>query len=162
VNDRVPLRGFAGSGPACLRAARSFSKERSRTPKEEPVPPAPISIPGACPRAKALQSEVLHRLPYERARLRWIRISSPRVVPWTLWNGRPVKLADGYPCVRDPLQRFRILADVGLCLLGGMEGSLFVARWEKMAAQVRIARPRIYETLAPKPDLQRFRRCVGR
>jgi len=52
------------------------------TPKEEPVPPEPISYAWSLSRAKALQQEVL--------------VAYPRNCAWTLWNGFR-QMADGYP-----------------------------------------------------------------
>src|SRR6266480_411322 len=129
------------------------------TPKEEPVPPDPISYAWSLPRAKAIQPEVLiayqmngrdlspdHGFPVRRNCAR------------TLWNGFG-QVADGYPSRTQAVSR--LLADIGLCLLGFDGWKAGAAPVGRNAAQVRNRATACLRDASPEPYLHRFRRCMG-
>jgi DMSO/TMAO reductase YedYZ molybdopterin-dependent catalytic subunit len=116
------------------------------TPKEEPVPPAPISYARSVPRAKAIQPEVL--IAYQM-------------------NGRDLPLDHGYPvraivpghygmasvkwlahiqAVREPFRGYWQTSDYGYW--GDLDGKPVRRALGEMKLKSEIARPRVYETLA--------------
>jgi DMSO/TMAO reductase YedYZ molybdopterin-dependent catalytic subunit len=117
------------------------------TPKEEPVPPGPVSYARSLPRDKATQREVL--IAYQM-------------------NGRDLPLDHGYPvravvpghygmasvkwlthvqAVREPFRGYWQTSDYGYWdYLDGMPVRLALG---EMKLKSEIARPRVYETLAP-------------
>jgi DMSO/TMAO reductase YedYZ molybdopterin-dependent catalytic subunit len=117
------------------------------TPKEEPVPPGPISYARSLPRDKALQPEVL--IAYQM-------------------NGRDLPLDHGYPvravvpghygmasvkwlthvlAVREPFQGYWQTSDYGYW--DYLDGKPVRRALGEIKVKSEIARPRVYETLAP-------------
>src|SRR5258707_7116903 len=134
--DRGTPARVAGAGwPSwrCLRdrARRSGSRDterRARASRTDIVYLEPAASQGTSVGSP-------DRLPDERARASaGSRISSPRNCPWTLWNGVR-EVADGCPGGTRAVSR--ILADVGLCLLGRDGRKAFSAGVGRNAAQVR-------------------------
>jgi DMSO/TMAO reductase YedYZ molybdopterin-dependent catalytic subunit len=117
------------------------------TPAEQPIPPGPVSYSRSLPREKALRREVL--IAYQM-------------------NGRDLPLDHGYPvravvpghygmasvkwlthvhAVREPFQGYWQTSDYGYW---DYQGGLPVRRaLAEMKLKSEIARPRVYETLAP-------------
>jgi DMSO/TMAO reductase YedYZ molybdopterin-dependent catalytic subunit len=117
------------------------------TPKEEPVPPGPISYARSLPRDKALQREVL--IAYQM-------------------NGRDLPLHHGYPvraivpghygmasvkwltriqAVREPFRGYWQTSDYGYW--DELDGKPVRRALGEMKLKSEIVRPRVYETLAP-------------
>ena len=117
------------------------------TPKEEPVPPGPISYARSVPRHKALQREVL--IAYQM-------------------NGRDLPQDHGYPvralvpghygmasikwltrihALREPFQGYWQTSDYGYW--DRLDGMPVRRALREMKVKSEIARPRLYETLAP-------------
>jgi DMSO/TMAO reductase YedYZ molybdopterin-dependent catalytic subunit len=117
------------------------------TPKEEPVPPGPISYARSVPRDKAMQREVL--IAYQM-------------------NGRDLPLDHGYPvraivpghygmasvkwlthvhAVREPFRGYWQTSDYGYW--DYLDGKPVRRALGEMQLKSEIARPRVYETLAP-------------
>jgi DMSO/TMAO reductase YedYZ molybdopterin-dependent catalytic subunit len=124
-----------------------FEGADSGTPTEEPIPPGPISYARSLPRDKALRQEVL--IAYQM-------------------NGRDLPLDHGYPvraivpghygmasvkwltriqAVREPFRGYWQTSDYGYWeYLDGMPVRRALG---EMKVKSQIARPRVYETLAP-------------
>jgi len=117
------------------------------TPKEEPVPPGPVSYARSLPRDKAIQREVL--IAYQM-------------------NGRDLPLDHGYPvravvpghygmasvkwlthvqAVREPFRGYWQTSDYGCW--DYLDGKPVRRALGEMKLKSEIARPRVYETLAP-------------
>src|SRR5438874_2084839 len=117
------------------------------TPKEEPVPPGPITYARSLPRDKAIQREVL--IAYQM-------------------NGRDLPLDHGYPvravvpghygmasvkwlthvhAVREPFRGYWQTSDYGYW--DNLDGKPVRRALGEMMLKCEIARPRVYETLAP-------------
>jgi DMSO/TMAO reductase YedYZ molybdopterin-dependent catalytic subunit len=117
------------------------------TPKEEPLPPGPISYARSLPRDKAIQREVL--IAYQM-------------------NGRDLPLDHGYPvravvpghygmasvkwlthvhAVREPFRGYWQTSDYGYW--ADLDGKPVRRALGEMKLKSEIARPRVYETVAP-------------
>jgi DMSO/TMAO reductase YedYZ molybdopterin-dependent catalytic subunit len=117
------------------------------TPKEEPVPPGPVSYARSLPRGKAIQPEVL--IAYQM-------------------NGRDLPLDHGYPvravvpghygvasvkwlthvhAVREPFRGYWQTSDYGYW--DYLDGKPVRRALGEMKVKSEIVRPRVYETLAP-------------
>jgi DMSO/TMAO reductase YedYZ molybdopterin-dependent catalytic subunit len=144
----VPLRALLERAGLDEEACEIVLEGADRgTPTEEPVPPGPISYARSLPRDKAIQREVL--IAY-------------------LMNGRDLPLDHGYPvravvpghygmasvkwlthvqAVREPFRGYWQTSDYGYW--DYLDGKPVRRALGEMKLKSEIARPRVYETLAP-------------
>src|SRR6266550_4603875 len=85
-------------------------------------------------------------------------MSGARNCARTLWNGFG-QVADGYPSRTQAVSR--LLADIGLCLLGFDGWKAGAAPIGRNAAQVRNRATTCLRDASPEPYLHGFRRCMG-
>ncbi|HEY3655340.1 MAG TPA: sulfite oxidase [Steroidobacteraceae bacterium] len=117
------------------------------TPKEEPVPPNPISYARSLPRDKALQGEVL--IAYEmngRDLSRDHGFPVRAVVPGH-YGMASVKWLTGIQAVREPFHGYWQTTDYGYW--DSTDGKPVRRALGEMKLKSEIARPRVYETLFP-------------
>jgi DMSO/TMAO reductase YedYZ molybdopterin-dependent catalytic subunit len=117
------------------------------TPKEEPVPPNPISYARSLPRDKALQGEVL--IAYEmngRDLSRDHGFPLRAVVPGH-YGMASVKWLTGIQAVREPFHGYWQTTDYGYW--DSTDGKPVRRALGEMKLKSEIARPRVYETLFP-------------
>src|SRR5258707_11548607 len=144
----VPLRALlerAGlAGDACEIVLEGADRG---TPKEEPVPPAPISYTWSLPRAKALQSEVLIAYQMNGRELPLDHGFPVRAIVPGHYGMASVKWLTGIQAVREPFHGYWQTSDYAYW--AGMEGKPVRRALGEMQLKSQIARPRVYETLAP-------------
>jgi DMSO/TMAO reductase YedYZ molybdopterin-dependent catalytic subunit len=144
----VPLRALlerAGlAGDACEIVLEGADRG---TPKEEPVPPAPISYTWSLPRAKALQSEVLIAYQMNGRELPLDHGFPVRAIVPGHYGMASVKWLTGIQAVREPFHGYWQTSDYAYW--AEMEGKPVRRALGEMQLKSEIARPRIYETLAP-------------
>jgi DMSO/TMAO reductase YedYZ molybdopterin-dependent catalytic subunit len=117
------------------------------TPKEEPVPPEPISYAWSLPRAKAIRPEVLiayqmngHDLPRDHG------FPVRAVVPG-YYGMSSVKWLTRIQAVREPFHGYWNTSDYGYW--ASMDGMPVRRPLGEMQLKSEIARPRVYETVMP-------------
>jgi len=125
-NDRGALRALLERAGLAEDACEIVLEGADRgTPKEEPVPPVPISYTWGLPRAKALRSEVLIAYQMNGRELPRIMDFQSAQLSWTLRNGIR-EVADGYPGRTRAVSR--LLADVDYAYWARWMASPFGAR----------------------------------
>jgi DMSO/TMAO reductase YedYZ molybdopterin-dependent catalytic subunit len=117
------------------------------TPKEEPVPPAPISYTWSLPRAKALRSEVLIAYQMNGRELPLDHGFPVRAIVPGHYGMASVKWLTGIQAVREPFHGYWQTSDYAYW--AEMEGKPVRRALGEMQLKSEIARPRVYETLAP-------------
>jgi DMSO/TMAO reductase YedYZ molybdopterin-dependent catalytic subunit len=144
----VPLRALLERAGLAEDAREIVLEGADRgTPKEEPLPPGPISYAWSVPRAKAMAPEVL--------------------IAWAM-NGRDLSPDHGFPvraivpghygmasvkwlthiqAVREPFHGYWQTSDYAYW--ASMDGKPVRRALGEMKLKSEIARPRVYETLAP-------------
>jgi DMSO/TMAO reductase YedYZ molybdopterin-dependent catalytic subunit len=117
------------------------------TPKEEPVPPNPISYARSLPRDKALQREVLIAYKMNGCDLSRDHGFPVRAVVPGHYGMASVKWLTGIQAVREPFHGYWQTTDYGYW--DSIDGKPVRRALGEMKLKSEIARPRVYETLVP-------------
>lgn len=117
------------------------------TPKEEPMPPVPISYAWGLPRTKALRSEVLIAYQMNGRELPPDHGFPVRAIVPGHYGMASVKWLTGIQAVREPFHGYWQTSDYAYW--AEVEGKPVRRALGEMQLKSQIARPRIYETLAP-------------
>ena len=117
------------------------------TPKEEPVPPEPISYAWSLPRAKAIRPEVLIAYQMNGRDLPRDHGFPVRAVVPGYYGMSSVKWLTGIQAVREPFHGYWSTSDYGYW--ASMDGMPVRRPLGEMQLKSEIARPRVYETLIP-------------
>src|SRR5258705_1123176 len=144
----VPLRALlerAGlEEDACEIVLEGADREM---PKEEPVPPEPISYAWILPRAKAIQPEVLIAYQMNGRDLSPDHGFPVRAIVPGHYGMASVKWLTGIWAVREPFHGYWQTSDYAYW--ASMDGKPVRRPLGEMQLKSEIARPRVYETLAP-------------
>jgi DMSO/TMAO reductase YedYZ molybdopterin-dependent catalytic subunit len=116
-------------------------------PKEEPVPPESISFAWSLPRAKAIQPEVLIAYQMNGRDLPRDHGFPARAIVAGHYGMASVKWLTGIQAVREPFHGYWQTSDYAYW--ASMEGKPVRRPLAEMQIKSEIARPRVYETLAP-------------
>jgi DMSO/TMAO reductase YedYZ molybdopterin-dependent catalytic subunit len=117
------------------------------TPKEEPVPPGPISYARSVPRIKAMQREVLIAYQMNGRDLPQEHGYPMRAVVPGHYGMASVKWLTGIHAVREPFHGYWQTSDYGYW--DRLDGKPVRRALGEMKVKSEIARPSLYETLAP-------------
>jgi DMSO/TMAO reductase YedYZ molybdopterin-dependent catalytic subunit len=117
------------------------------TPKEEPVPPEPISYAWSLPRAKAIQPEVLIAYQMNGRDLSPDHGFPVRAIVSGHYGMASVKWLTGIRAVREPFHGYWQTTDYAYW--ASMDGKPVRRPLGEMKLKSEIARPRVYETLVP-------------
>jgi DMSO/TMAO reductase YedYZ molybdopterin-dependent catalytic subunit len=117
------------------------------TPKEEPLPPDPISYAWSLPRAKAIQPEVLIAYQMNGRDLSPDHGYPVRAIVPGHYGMASVKWLTRIQAVREPFRGYWGTSDYAYW--ASMEGKPVRRALGEMKIKSEIARPRVYETLAP-------------
>ncbi|MGF6311633.1 DMSO/TMAO reductase YedYZ molybdopterin-dependent catalytic subunit [Bradyrhizobium sp. i1.8.4] len=117
------------------------------TPKEEPVPPEPISYAWSLPRAKAIRPEVLIAYQMNGRDLPRDHGFPVRAVVPGYYGMSSVKWLTRIQAVREPFRGYWNTSDYGYW--ASMEGMPVRRALGEMQLKSEIARPRVYETVIP-------------
>jgi DMSO/TMAO reductase YedYZ molybdopterin-dependent catalytic subunit len=117
------------------------------TPKEEPVPPEPISYAWSLPRAKAIQPEVLIAYQMNGRDLSPDHGFPVRAIVPGHYGMASVKWLTGIQAVREPFHGYWQTSDYAYW--SSMNGKPVRRALGEMQLKSQIARPRVYETLVP-------------
>jgi DMSO/TMAO reductase YedYZ molybdopterin-dependent catalytic subunit len=117
------------------------------TPKEEPVPPVPISYTWSLPRAKALRPEVLIAYQMNGRDLPQDHGFPVRAIVPGYYGMASVKWLTGIHAVREPFHGYWQTSDYAYW--ASMDGKPVRRPLGEMQLKSEIARPRVYETLVP-------------
>jgi DMSO/TMAO reductase YedYZ molybdopterin-dependent catalytic subunit len=117
------------------------------TPKEEPMPPAPISYTWSLSRTKALRSEVLIAYQMNGRELPRDHGFPVRAIVPGHYGMASVKWLTGIQAVREPFHGYWNTSDYASWAM--MDGKPVRRALGEMQLKSQIARPRVYETLAP-------------
>jgi DMSO/TMAO reductase YedYZ molybdopterin-dependent catalytic subunit len=144
----VPLRSLLERADLAADACEIVLEGSDRgTPKEEPVPPTPISYARSLPRAKALQPEVLIAYAMNGRDLTQDHGFPVRAIVPGHYGMASVKWLTGIQAVREPFQGYWQTSDYAYW--ASMDGRPVRRALGEMKLKSEIARPRVYETLAP-------------
>ena len=117
------------------------------TPKEEPVPPEPISYAWSLPRAKAIQPEVLIAYQMNGRDLSPDHGFPVRAIVPGHYGMASVKWLTGIRAVPEPFHGYWNTSDYAYW--ASMDGNPVRRALGEMQLKSEIARPRVYETLIP-------------
>jgi DMSO/TMAO reductase YedYZ molybdopterin-dependent catalytic subunit len=117
------------------------------TPKEEPVPPRPVSYARSLPRSKAVQREVLIAYRMNGCDLPLDHGYPVRAVVPGHYGMASVKWLTRIHAVREPFRGYWQTSDYGYW--DDLDGKPVRRALGEMKLKSEIARPRVYETLAP-------------
>src|SRR6266436_2308833 len=117
------------------------------TPKEEPVPPGTISYARSLPRNKAVQREVLIAYQMNGRELPRDHGFPVRAIVPGHYGMASVKWLTGIQAVREPFRGYWLTSDYAYW--ASMDGKPVRRPLGEMQLKSEIARPRVYETLAP-------------
>jgi DMSO/TMAO reductase YedYZ molybdopterin-dependent catalytic subunit len=117
------------------------------TPKEEPLPPGPISYAWSVPRAKAIQPEVLIAYQMNGRDLPQDHGFPVRAIVPGHYGMASVKWLTRIQAVREPFHGYWQVSDYAYWV--SMDGKPVRRALGEMKLKSEIARPRVYETLAP-------------
>ena len=117
------------------------------TPKEEPVPPEPISYAWSLPRAKAIRPEVLIAYQMNGRDLPRDHGFPVRAVVPGYYGMSSVKWLTRIQAVREPFHGYWNTSDYGYW--ASMDGMPVRRPLGEMQLKSEIARPRVYETVIP-------------
>src|SRR3954470_14077027 len=144
----VPLRALLERAGLAEDACEIVLEGADRgTPKEEPVPPVPISYTWGLPRAKALRSEVLIAYQMNGRELPRDHGFPVRAIVPGHYGMASVKWLTGIQAVREPFHGYWQTTDYAYWAL--MDGKPVRRPLGEMQLKSQIARPRVCETLAP-------------
>src|SRR5207253_3918130 len=117
------------------------------TPKEEPVPPGPSSYTSSLPRAKAIQPVVLTAYQMNGRDLPQDHGLPVRAIVPGHYGMASVKWLTGIHAVREPFHGYWQTSDYAYW--ASMDGKPVRRPLGEMKLKSEIARPRVYETVAP-------------
>src|SRR5712672_3507182 len=117
------------------------------TPKEEPVPPEPISFAWSLPRAKAIQPEVLIAYQMNGRDLPRDHGFPARAIVPGHYGMASVKWLTHIQAVREPFHGYWLTSDYAYWAF--FDGKPVRRPLGEMKLKSEITRPRVYETLAP-------------
>jgi DMSO/TMAO reductase YedYZ molybdopterin-dependent catalytic subunit len=117
------------------------------TPKEEPVPPEPISYAWSVPRAKAIRPEVLIAYRMNGRDLPQDHGYPVRAIVPGHYGMASVKWLTRIQAVREPFHGYWNTSDYGYW--ASMDGMPVRRPLGEMQLKSEIARPRVYETVIP-------------
>jgi Oxidoreductase molybdopterin binding domain len=117
------------------------------TPKEEPLPPDPISYAWSLPRAKAIQPEVLIAYQMNGRDLSRDHGFPVRAIVPGHYGMASVKWLTGIWAAREPFHGYWQTSDYAYW--ASMDGKPVRRPLGEMQLKSEIARPRVYETLVP-------------
>ena len=117
------------------------------TPAEEPIPPEPISYAWGVPRAKAIRPEVLIAYQMNGRDLPRDHGFPVRAIVPGHYGMASVKWLTGIHVVREPFHGYWLTSDYAYW--ASMDGRPVRRPLGEMQLKSEIARPRVYETLAP-------------
>jgi len=144
----VPLRTLLERADLSEDACEIVLEGADRgTPKEEPVPPRPISYVWSLPRAKAIQPEVLIAYQMNGRDLSPDHGFPVRAIVPGHYGMASVKWLTRIQAVREPFRGYWQTSDYAYW--ASMDGKPVRRALGEMHLKSEIARPRVYETLAP-------------
>jgi DMSO/TMAO reductase YedYZ molybdopterin-dependent catalytic subunit len=144
----VPLRALLERADLADDACEIVLEGADRgTPKEEPVPPQPISYAWSLPRAKAMGPEVLIAYQMNGRDLPRDHGFPVRAIVPGHYGMASVKWLTRIQAVREPFQGYWLTSDYGYW--ASMDGKPVRRALGEMQLKSQIARPRVYEALAP-------------
>jgi DMSO/TMAO reductase YedYZ molybdopterin-dependent catalytic subunit len=144
----VPLRALLERAELQEDACEIVLEGADRgTPKEEPVPPEPISYAWSLPRAKAIQPEVLIAYQMNGRDLSPDHGFPVRAIVPGHYGMASVKWLTGIRAVREPFHGYWQTTDYAYW--ASMDGKPVRRPLGEMKLKSEIARPRVYETLVP-------------
>src|SRR5207245_6952995 len=143
----VPLRALLERADLSEDACEIVLEGADRgTPKEEPVPPEPISYTWSLPRAKAIQPEVLIAYQMNGRDLPQDHGFPVRAIVPGHYGMASVKWLTGIHAVREPFHGYWQTSDYAYC--ASMDGKPVRRALGERQIKSEIARPRVDETLA--------------
>ena len=155
----VPLRALLERAELEKDACEIVLEGADRgTPKEEPVPPEPISYAWSLPRAKAIQPEVLIAYQMNGRDLPRDHGFPVRAIVAGHYGMASVKWLTGIHVVREPFHGYW---NTSVCLLGFGRWKARAAPVGRNAAQVRNRATACLRDLGAEPDLHGFRCRMG-
>jgi len=144
----VPLRTLLERADLSEDACEIVLEGADRgTPKEEPVPPDPISYVWSLPRAKAVQPEVLIAYQMNGRDLSPDHGFPVRAIVPGHYGMASVKWLTRIQAVREPFHGYWQTSDYAYW--ASMDGKPVRRALGEMQLKSEIARPRVYETIAP-------------
>jgi DMSO/TMAO reductase YedYZ molybdopterin-dependent catalytic subunit len=144
----VPLRALLERAGLANDACEIVLEGADRgTPKEEPMPPVPISYAWSLSRAKALRSEVMIAYQMNGCELPRDHGFPVRAIVPGHYGMASVKWLTGIQAVREPFHGYWNTSDYAYWAM--MDGKPVRRALGEMQLKSQIARPRVYETLAP-------------
>src|ERR1700676_5372877 len=144
----VPLRALLERAGLAEDAGEIVLEGADRgTPKEEPVPPDPISYAWSLPRAKAIQPEVLVAYQMNGRDLSRDHGFPVRAIVPGHYGMASVKWLTRIQAIREPFQGYWQTSDYGYWDF--LDGKPVRRPLAEMKLKSAIARPRVYETLSP-------------
>jgi DMSO/TMAO reductase YedYZ molybdopterin-dependent catalytic subunit len=148
-NSRVfPLRALLERAEVREDACEIVLEGADRgTPKEEPIPPTPISYVWSLPRAKALRPEVLIAYQMNGRDLPRDHGFPVRAIVPGHYGMASVKWLTGIRAVHEPFHGYWQTSDYAYW--AAMDGKPVRRALGEMQLKSEIARPRVYETLVP-------------
>jgi DMSO/TMAO reductase YedYZ molybdopterin-dependent catalytic subunit len=130
------------------------------TPKEEPLPPGPISYVWSLPLAKAMQPEVLIAYQMNGRDLSRDHGFPVRAIVPGHYGMASVKWLTRIQVVREPFHGYWQTSDYAYW--ASMSRQPVRRALGEMKLKSQIARTACLRNLAPEPDLHHLRRCMGR
>lgn len=144
----VPLRALLERAGLAEDACEIVLEGADRgIPKEEPTPPGPISYAWSVPRAKAVQPEVLIAYQMNGRDLPRDHGFPVRAIVPGHYGMASVKWLTSIHAVREPFRGYWNTSDYAYW--ASMDGKPVRSALGEMQIKSEIARPRVYETLAP-------------
>jgi DMSO/TMAO reductase YedYZ molybdopterin-dependent catalytic subunit len=144
----VPLRALLERAGLAEDACEIVLEGADRgTPKEEPMPPTPISYAWSIPRAKALRPEVLIAYQMNGRELPRDHGFPVRAIVPGHYGMASVKWLTGIQAVREPFHGYWQTTDYAYWAM--MDGKPVRRALGEMQLKSQIARPHVYETLVP-------------
>src|SRR6266480_3343696 len=144
----VPLRALLERAELAENVCEIVLEGADRgTPKEEPLPPSPISYVWSLPRAKAMRPEVLVAYQMNGRDLPRDHGFPVRAIVPGHYGMASVKWLTRIRAVREPFHGYWQTSDYGYW--DDVEGKAVRRALGEMKLKSEIARPRVYETLAP-------------
>jgi DMSO/TMAO reductase YedYZ molybdopterin-dependent catalytic subunit len=144
----VPLRALLERAEISDDACEIVLEGADRgTPKEEPLPPHPISYAWSLPRAKAIQPEVLIAYQMNGRDLPLDHGFPVRAIVPGHYGMASVKWLTRIEAVREPFHGYWLTSDYAYW--DSVDGKPVRRALGEMQLKSEIARPRVYETLPP-------------